>query len=69
MLADNVLSSLNQVMCGGGVLAGQAVMVCLNTPLQGIVGYRFYRGGRREREGGREGGGAFCNSFAVVVLI
>jgi len=32
------------VLCGGGVLAGQVLMVCLNAPLQCIVGYRFYRG-------------------------
>ena len=29
--------------CGGGVTAGQVVMVILNVPLQFGVGYRFYR--------------------------
>jgi hypothetical protein len=30
-------------VCGGGVTAGQVVMVVLNVPLQLGVGYRFYR--------------------------
>eukprot|EP00602_Paraphysomonas_sp_CaronLab_P008621 CAMPEP_0185034404 /NCGR_PEP_ID=MMETSP1103-20130426/24264_1 /TAXON_ID=36769 /ORGANISM="Paraphysomonas bandaiensis, Strain Caron Lab Isolate" /LENGTH=1244 /DNA_ID=CAMNT_0027571049 /DNA_START=102 /DNA_END=3836 /DNA_ORIENTATION=+ len=30
-------------MCSGGVTVGQMIMVCLNLPMQVIVGHRFYR--------------------------
>lgn len=31
-------------LCRGGITTGQLIMALLNTPLQVVVGYRFYRG-------------------------
>jgi copper chaperone CopZ len=36
--------SMNPAVCNGGVTMGQFAMALLNTPLQIVVGYRFYRG-------------------------
>jgi P-type Cu+ transporter len=42
---DSVMMFLDvPQVCNGGITRGQMVMVCLNLPMQVLVGYRFYRG-------------------------